>query len=107
PTIRQLGAALQASTGVTAFKGNVVGDEPMFDSDRGTPATGNQPSIDVEGELSALAYDRGWANSTGTVYFKHPAMQAGQEFVTALKAAGVQVPRKVKITAGRTPSAAT
>ncbi len=106
-TMESLVAAFETATGITALKGNVVADETMFDSDRGTPATGNQPSIDVEGELSALAYDRGWANSTGTVYFAHPAVQAGQQFVTALKAAGVQVPRKVKVTAGRTPAAAT
>jgi len=102
-TIQELVSALQASTGITALNGNVVADETMFDSDRGTPATGNQPSIDTEGELSALAFNRGWANSIGTVYFKHPAVQAGQQLVSALKAAGIQVPRKVKVTAGRTP----
>jgi D-alanyl-D-alanine carboxypeptidase/D-alanyl-D-alanine-endopeptidase (penicillin-binding protein 4) len=105
-TIQQLVSALQASTGITAFKGNVVGDETMFDSDRGTPATGNQPSIDTEGELSALAFDRGWANSTGTVYFKHPAVEAGQQLAAALKAAGIQVPRHVSVSAGRTPAGA-
>ena len=81
----------------------MVADESMFDSDRGTPATGYQPSIDVEGELSALAFNRGWANSIGTAYFKHPAVQAGQQFVAALKAAGIRVPRHVKVTAGGTP----
>jgi D-alanyl-D-alanine carboxypeptidase/D-alanyl-D-alanine-endopeptidase (penicillin-binding protein 4) len=105
-TMESLVAAFESATQIRALKGNVVADETMFDSDRGTPATGNEPSIDVEGELSALAYDRGWANSTGTAYFKHPAVQAGQQFVAALKAAGIQVPRKVKITAGRTPGAA-
>ena len=106
-TIQQLVAALRTSTGITALNGSVVADETMFDSDRGTPATGNQPSIDVEGELSALSFDRGWANSTGTVYFKHPAVNAGQQLVAALKAAGIRVPRHVKVTAGRTPADAT
>jgi serine-type D-Ala-D-Ala carboxypeptidase/endopeptidase (penicillin-binding protein 4) len=106
-TIQQLVAALQTSTGITALNGNVVADETMLDSDRGTPATGNQPSIDVEGELSALSFDRGWANSSGTVYFKHPAVNAGQQLVAALKAAGIRVPRHVKVTAGRTPADAT
>jgi D-alanyl-D-alanine carboxypeptidase/D-alanyl-D-alanine-endopeptidase (penicillin-binding protein 4) len=105
-TIQQLVSAFATSAGITVLKGNVVADETMFDSDRGTPATGNQPSIDTEGELSALAFNRGWANSTGTVYFKHPAMQAGQQLVAALKAAGIQVPRHVKVTAGRAPGTA-
>ena len=106
-TVQQLVSALQSATGITALNGNVVADETMFDSDRGTPATGNQPSIDTEGELSALAFNRGWANSIGTVYFKHPAAQAGQQLVAALKAAGIRVPRHVKVTTGRTPSSAT
>ena len=42
--------------------GSIVGDESLFDSLRGTPATGYAPAVDVEGELSALAYDRGCAN---------------------------------------------
>ena len=63
------------------------------------PAT--SPPVDVEGELSALAYDRGWANNTGTAYFRHPAVQAGQDLVAALKAAGVRLPRHLKVTAGR------
>jgi serine-type D-Ala-D-Ala carboxypeptidase/endopeptidase (penicillin-binding protein 4) len=106
-TIQQLVAALQQATGITALHGNVVADESMFDSDRGTAATGNRPSIDTEGELSALAFNRGWANSIGTVYFKHPALQAGQQLITALKAAGIQVPRHVRVTAGHTPGSAT
>jgi D-alanyl-D-alanine carboxypeptidase/D-alanyl-D-alanine-endopeptidase (penicillin-binding protein 4) len=105
-TMQQLVSDLVSSTGIHAFQGNVVADETMFDSDRGTPATGNQPSTDVEGELSALAYDRGWANATGTSFYSHPAVQAGQQLVAALKAAGVQVPRKAKVTAGSTPATA-
>jgi D-alanyl-D-alanine carboxypeptidase/D-alanyl-D-alanine-endopeptidase (penicillin-binding protein 4) len=96
-----------AASGITAVKGNIVADETMFDGDRGTPATGNQPSLDVEGELSSLAYNRGWANSIGTVYSTHPAVQAGQQFVSALRAAGISVPRRIKVTAGDTPADAT
>lgn len=106
-TMQQLVAAFVSATGITRLRGNVVADETKLDSDRGTPATGNRPSIDVEGELSALTYDRGWANATGTAYFRHPAVTAGQAFVSALKAAGVRVARHVRITAGRTPQDAT
>jgi serine-type D-Ala-D-Ala carboxypeptidase/endopeptidase (penicillin-binding protein 4) len=106
-TMEQLVAAFESATGITQLRGNVVADETKLDSDRGTPATGNQPSLDVEGELSALTYDRGWANATGTAYFRHPAVAAGQAFVAALKAAGVAVPRHLRVTAGRTPQDAT
>jgi serine-type D-Ala-D-Ala carboxypeptidase/endopeptidase (penicillin-binding protein 4) len=106
-TVQQLVSTLQEATGITAIHGDVVADESMFDSDRGTPATGNRPSIDTEGELSALSFNRGWANSIGTVYFKHPALQAGQQLIAALKAAGIRLPRHVKVTAGHTPKGAT
>jgi D-alanyl-D-alanine carboxypeptidase/D-alanyl-D-alanine-endopeptidase (penicillin-binding protein 4) len=93
-------------TGIKELKGNVVADETVFDADRGTPATGNRPSVEVEGELSGLSYNRGWANSDGSAYFTHPALEAGQQFVAALQAAGVKVPRRVRVTAGATPRAA-
>jgi len=106
-TMQQLVANFVQSTGVRAFRGNVVGDESFLDSVRGTPATGGQPAVEVEGELSALAYDRGWESDSGTTYFPHPAVQAGQQLVSALRAAGVEVPRTTKVTAGPTPPGAT
>ena len=106
-TLESLVAALQTATGITQLNGSIVADESFFDSDRGTPATGNQPSGDVEGELSALAYNRGWANNSGSAYVQHPAVQAGQDLATALKAAGVRLPRRLKITVGPTPDGAT
>ena len=106
-TIQQLVDTLVTSTGMTSFRGTIVGDETMFDSDRGTAATNNQPSLDVEGELSALAYDRGWANQSGTVYYTHPARQAAQELTGALRADGVKVPARTRVVAGTTPATAT
>jgi serine-type D-Ala-D-Ala carboxypeptidase/endopeptidase (penicillin-binding protein 4) len=105
-TMQQLVANFVQSTGVRAFRGNVVGDESFLDSVRGTPATGGQPAVEVEGELSALAYDRGWESASGTTYIPHPAVQAGQQLVSALRAAGVKVPRTTKVTAGPTPPGA-
>jgi D-alanyl-D-alanine carboxypeptidase/D-alanyl-D-alanine-endopeptidase (penicillin-binding protein 4) len=102
-TMQRLVTNLIAATGIRSLHGNVVADESMFDSLRGTPATGFAPSIYVEGELSALSYDRGWANSDGTVYYDHPALEAGQRFVAALQAAGITVPRTISVTAGQTP----
>ncbi len=105
-TVQRLVGRLVKSVGLRGFRGRVVGDESMLDSRRGTPATGYGPSIDVEGELSALAFNRGWADPFGAVYFRHPALEAADQFVAALKAAGVHVPGTTPIRAGITPSAA-
>ena len=105
-TIQQLVSNLIRATGMTAFRGNVVADETVFDADRGTPATNNQPSTEVEGELSGLAFDRGWYNLQGTVLDTHPALDAGQELVATLRAAGVRVRGKPRVTAARTPATA-
>ena len=106
-TIQQLVDDLVRTTGMTALRGNIVADETFFDSDRGTPATGNQPSTEVEGELSGLAFDRGWYNLSGTVLDTHPALDAGDELVTTLRAAGVKVLGKARVTAAGTPATAT
>lgn len=105
-TMQHLVSNFVSVTGIKQLKGNVVADETVFDADRGTAATGNQPSIEVEGDLSGLSYNRGWANSDGSAYFAHPALEAGQQFVAALQAAGVKVPRRISVTAGTTPKAA-
>ena len=64
-TMQQLVANLVRATGITSISGRIVGDESYFDSLRGTPPYGYQPSSYIEGELSALAYDRGFANPAG------------------------------------------
>ena len=105
-TMQHLVSNLIHATGIRRLNGSLVADETYFDADRGTPATGNQPSIEVEGELSGLSFDRGWANATGTVYYRRPALEAGTQLAVALKAAGVALPRHLRITAGATPRAA-
>lgn len=106
-TMQQLVADLTEQTGVHVFAGNIVADESFLDSERGTPATGGQPSIYVEGELSGLAYDRGWADPYGDVYYKHPALEAGLQLLAALRAAGVTVNQSTPVSAGVTPPGAT
>jgi D-alanyl-D-alanine carboxypeptidase/D-alanyl-D-alanine-endopeptidase (penicillin-binding protein 4) len=106
-TVQQLAANFVHTTGIHSLQGNIVADETLFDSDRGTPATGNQPSLDMEGDLSALAFDGGWEGATGTTYFPHPAVAAGQQLVSALRSAGVKLPRRISVTAGSTPPGAT
>jgi serine-type D-Ala-D-Ala carboxypeptidase/endopeptidase (penicillin-binding protein 4) len=106
-TMEQLVANFVQNTGIRALDGNVVADQSMFDSDRGTPATGNQPSTEVEGELSALAYDGGWSSAGETSLVAHPAIVAGQQLVAVMKAAGVKIGRQTRVTAGTTPPGAT
>jgi D-alanyl-D-alanine carboxypeptidase/D-alanyl-D-alanine-endopeptidase (penicillin-binding protein 4) len=105
-TMQRLVSNLASATGIQALDGNIVADESTLDSVRGTPATSYAPSLDVEGELSGLAYDRGWANNFGTVFYRHPALVAGQQFATALKAAGTQLSSGARVRAGHTPPSA-
>jgi D-alanyl-D-alanine carboxypeptidase/D-alanyl-D-alanine-endopeptidase (penicillin-binding protein 4) len=105
-TMQQLVTSLVRSTGILAVHGAIVADESLFDSIRGTPATSEQPSFEVEGELSALIYNRGWANPSGTVFYRQPARTAGQQLVSALRAAGVSVPADTPVRAGITPPGA-
>jgi serine-type D-Ala-D-Ala carboxypeptidase/endopeptidase (penicillin-binding protein 4) len=105
-TMQRLVTNLVRQTGITSVKGQVIADESFFDSLRGTPATSYAPSADVEGALSALAYDRGWATLDGSAYDAHPAVVAAQQLVNALRAAGVKVAARTPVNAGRTPAGA-
>jgi D-alanyl-D-alanine carboxypeptidase/D-alanyl-D-alanine-endopeptidase (penicillin-binding protein 4) len=102
-TMQQLVATLLATNPIKAINGSIVGDESRFDSDRGTPATHNQPSGEVEGQLSALIYDRGFTDPSEAVFQTHPALFAAQAFAAALKAAGVKIPAKTPVYTGVTP----
>ena len=105
-TIQQLVANLVRATGMRSLKGNVVADETYFDSVRGTPATGGQPNTEVEGELSALAFNGGWTSIDEESLVTHPALTAGQQLIAALRADRVNVPNQTRVTAGRTPAGA-
>jgi D-alanyl-D-alanine carboxypeptidase/D-alanyl-D-alanine-endopeptidase (penicillin-binding protein 4) len=103
-TIQRLVANLIRQTGIKALHGAVVGDESVFDSSRGTPATGFAFSPYIEGELSGLAYDRGFADEQGATIQDNPPLFAAQRLVDALRAAGVTVPHGTHTRAGRAPS---
>jgi D-alanyl-D-alanine carboxypeptidase/D-alanyl-D-alanine-endopeptidase (penicillin-binding protein 4) len=106
-TVEQLVSNLVRNTGITSVQGQIVGDESYFDSLRGTPPTGfGADMVDVEGLLSGLAFNRGFANFDGTVGQSHPALYATQRFVAALRAAGVRVPAKTPLYTGQAPAAA-
>ena len=105
-TMRSVIAALLSATGITAVHGRIVGDASYFDSRRGTPATGFGPSFEVEGQLSALAYDRGLANNQGSALQFRPDLQATRQFAAGLRAYGVKL-AGVRVSAGRTAAVAT
>ena len=106
-TMHALLGALFKATGLTGVNGRIVGDESYFDSARGTPATGYGRSSDVEGELSALAYDRGFTNVHATAFQARPALFAAQALASGLRAAGVRLGPHFPISTGRTPAVAT
>jgi D-alanyl-D-alanine carboxypeptidase/D-alanyl-D-alanine-endopeptidase (penicillin-binding protein 4) len=105
-TMQQLVTNLVGVSGITSVHGSIVGDESYFDSLRGTPATGFAPSTLVEGELSGLAYDRGFSNLSGSIFQARPALVAAQQFAVALRGAGVSVPSGTHVFTGAAPPGA-
>lgn len=86
PTASQLAVQLRRD-GIRRVRGHIFADESLFDSDRGGPATHNQPDIpDYGGELSALVYDHGM-----TAPGMSPAVFAAHELALTLRARGVRV----------------
>jgi serine-type D-Ala-D-Ala carboxypeptidase/endopeptidase (penicillin-binding protein 4) len=102
-TMQRLVADLIRDTGLRAVQGRIAGDESYFDSLRGTIATDFESSEYVEGQLSALAYDRGYTNIHETAFQPHPAQFAAQQFAAALRSAGVSVPKTTPIYAATAP----
>ncbi len=90
-TVRRLARDL-GKAGVRRVSGRIVGDESRFDSLRGTPATGFKRSFYVKGQLSALAYDRGFSNRNWTAFQHNPPLYAARKFAAALRANGIEVP---------------
>ena len=103
-TVQGLVSRLRAD-GIRSVTGPIVADASLFDSDEGTPATNNRPSIWVEGALSALTFNRDWADSTGEVYYANPPLQAGRDLLAALRSGGITV-RNRTVRTGVTPTLA-
>ena len=102
-TLHRLISALLGRTRLTALQGRIVGDASYFDLLPGTPATGFGRSFDVEGELSALDYNRGFLNLYGTAFQSRPALFAAQQLAAGLRAAGVKLGRS-GTSIGRAPA---
>jgi D-alanyl-D-alanine carboxypeptidase/D-alanyl-D-alanine-endopeptidase (penicillin-binding protein 4) len=82
-------AALVKAAGIRSVTGSVDGDESYWDSLRGDPYSDYAPDPELEGNLSALEFNRG---ETGPERGPHaPAAYAALEFRGALRAEGVSV----------------
>src|SRR4051794_7490035 len=89
--------------GFTSVTGSVVGDESSFDSLRGGPSSGYGTSVYV-GPISALSFNRGLANSSGSAFQSNPPLFAATRLDQALSARGISV--KGKPRTGGAPSGA-
>jgi D-alanyl-D-alanine carboxypeptidase/D-alanyl-D-alanine-endopeptidase (penicillin-binding protein 4) len=87
-TVNALAAEL-VKAGIRTVTGQVDGDESYFDALRGEPASSYLPDPDLEGQLSALAFDRGRSGSEAGPHA--PAAYAARQLRAALRAAGVKV----------------
>jgi serine-type D-Ala-D-Ala carboxypeptidase/endopeptidase (penicillin-binding protein 4) len=87
-SVSQLAAQLKA-LGIRRVTGKVYGDESYFDSRRGEPSSGYAWDPFLEGDLSALAFNRG---ETGNEKGAHaPAAYAARQLRAALRHDGVTV----------------
>lgn len=85
-TVARLALELKRA-GIRSVSGSVDGDESYFDSLRGEPASRYQFDPDLEGDLSALAFNRG---ETGGDSGPHaPAEYAAYELRGAMRADGI------------------
>ena len=103
-TVERLVSNLIGATGITGLDGTIVADASYFDFLPSTAESNYRPDIYMTGELSALAFDRGFANFSGTEYQAHPAVYAADALASALRSAGVSVPRRTAIRTGRVPT---
>ena len=87
-SVSELAAQLKGQ-GVRRVTGKVYGDESYFDSLRGEPSSGYAWDPFLEGDLSAVAFNRG---ETGTEKSAHaPAAYAARQLRAALRHDGVTV----------------
>jgi D-alanyl-D-alanine carboxypeptidase/D-alanyl-D-alanine-endopeptidase (penicillin-binding protein 4) len=93
-SVEDLAAQLELA-GIKRVSGAVAGDESLFDSLRGGPDSGYGVSVWV-GPLSALSYDRGLANSSGSAFQSRPPAFAAAKLDAALERAGVPVSKAPK-----------
>jgi D-alanyl-D-alanine carboxypeptidase/D-alanyl-D-alanine-endopeptidase (penicillin-binding protein 4) len=83
--IAALASTFTAQTGIRRVAGSVLGDESLFDVQRGGARTGFAVDRDIGGVLSALAVSRGFSRDGA------PAREAARRLARGLRGAGVRV----------------
>jgi D-alanyl-D-alanine carboxypeptidase/D-alanyl-D-alanine-endopeptidase (penicillin-binding protein 4) len=99
-----LADAVQAA-GIATVTGSVVGEEALFDTLRGGPATSGAFDLNIGGALGALTYDRGRQVPGGPIQ-ADPARAAAFRFDDVLEARGLKVrggPKAAPTPPGATP----
>jgi serine-type D-Ala-D-Ala carboxypeptidase/endopeptidase (penicillin-binding protein 4) len=96
-------AALLEKAGIERVRGRVYGDESAFDSLRGGPESGFGVSSWV-GPLSALSFNRGFADERGRSWQLNPPAFAAGRLDATLEARGIPV--RLAPRAGVTPAEA-
>lgn len=86
-------AGLVELAGIERVNGRVIGDESRFDALRGGPDSGYGVSNWV-GPLSAMSYNRGFAQENGSAFQLNPPAFAAARLDDALEARGIPVRRK-------------
>lgn len=87
-TVSRLALALKRA-GIRSVSGSIDGDESLFDSLRGEPASGYRIDPELEGQLSGLEFNRG---ETGHRRGPHaPAAYAALQLRGAMRALGIAV----------------
>ncbi|NLT07500.1 MAG: D-alanyl-D-alanine carboxypeptidase/D-alanyl-D-alanine-endopeptidase [Solirubrobacterales bacterium] len=101
PSVEDLALELQQA-GIRRVAGRVIGDESGFDGRRGGPDSGWHTSYWIGGPLSALGFNRGLGNESGTSFQADPASFAAARLTDALRQRGIAVTRTPR--SGRAPS---
>lgn len=89
PQLQKLADAVVAR-GIRTIAGSVVGDESLFDLQRGGPATGGAFDLNFAGSLGALTYARGRQAPNGPLQ-PDPARAAAYRFDDVLEARGLTI----------------
>lgn len=87
-TVTRLALELKRA-GIRSVSGAIDGDESFFDSLRGDPSSGHGPDPELEGNLSALSFNRGETGDQGGAHA--PAAYAAYELRGAMRAQGIAV----------------
>jgi serine-type D-Ala-D-Ala carboxypeptidase/endopeptidase (penicillin-binding protein 4) len=85
---------LTRAQGIRAVSGSIVGDESYLDALRGEPSSGFAFDPFLEGNLSALAFNRGEVGTQGGPHA--PAAYAARQLWAGLRRAGVKISGPVR-----------